>query len=103
MPLKRGSSDETIRSNIRTLRHEGYPQNQAVAIAYRKAGRSRSNPIDTSLAKPTDTEMVVGGIASVVLVGIGVWLSFKATSGGTDISTTLGDTSALTAIAAVAV
>lgn len=63
---------------------------------------SRRNPIPT-MSKPTDTEMVVGGIASVVLVGIGVWLSFKATSGGTDISTTLGDTSALAAIAAVAV
>ncbi len=41
-PLKRGSSDATIHYNIRKLIHEGYPQKQAVAIAYRKAGRSWS-------------------------------------------------------------
>lgn len=41
MPLRRGSSNETVSSNIRKLRDEGYPQKQAVAIALDKAGKSR--------------------------------------------------------------
>jgi hypothetical protein len=41
MPLKSGSSDQTISDNIAQLRREGYPRDQAVAIAYDKAGRSR--------------------------------------------------------------
>lgn len=41
MPLKRGSSQATISKNIAQLIEEGYPRNQAVAIAYRAAGKSR--------------------------------------------------------------
>lgn len=41
MPLKKGKSRKTISSNISELRHSGYPQNQAVAIAMNKAGKSR--------------------------------------------------------------
>jgi hypothetical protein len=33
MPLAQGNSDETVSENIRKLREEGYPQDQAVAIA----------------------------------------------------------------------
>lgn len=41
MPLKRGGSQAVISSNISELRHSGYPQKQAVAIAMDKAGKSR--------------------------------------------------------------
>jgi len=42
MPLKRGSSRKTISANIAKLRREGYPADQAAAIAYRVARESRS-------------------------------------------------------------
>lgn len=41
MPLKRGSSKATISANIKTEMAAGKPQKQAVAIAYRVAGKSR--------------------------------------------------------------
>ena len=41
MPLKKGRSKKVVSSNIRKLRHEGYPQKQAIAIAMRKAGKPK--------------------------------------------------------------
>ena len=43
MPLKKGKSNKDVSSNIRTLRQEGYPQNQSVAIALNKAGKSNKS------------------------------------------------------------
>jgi hypothetical protein len=44
MPLKKGRSSKTVSRNVATLRHEGYPQKQAVAIALRVAGKARKRP-----------------------------------------------------------
>jgi uncharacterized protein YdaT len=41
MPLKPGKSDATRAQNIHELIKSGYPQKQAVAIAYSKAGESK--------------------------------------------------------------
>lgn len=41
MPLKKGSSKKTISENIRREVKAGRPRDQAAAIAYRKAGKSR--------------------------------------------------------------
>lgn len=41
MPLKKGSSQKTISSNIAELIKAGHPRDQAVAAAYRMAGKSK--------------------------------------------------------------
>jgi len=41
MPLKKGSSKKTIQKNIEELIHTGRPADQAAAIAYEKAGKSK--------------------------------------------------------------
>lgn len=40
MPLKKGTSRETISENIKELVHSGHPQQQAIAIAMSTARRS---------------------------------------------------------------
>jgi|TARA_R100000742_G_C4278852_1_gene102261 hypothetical protein len=41
MPLKSGSSQQVISHNIGVLINEGKPRDQAAAIAYDKANRSK--------------------------------------------------------------
>jgi hypothetical protein len=46
MPLKKGKSDKVRAENIGELRRSGYPEKQAVAIAYseqRKSGKKGKN------------------------------------------------------------
>ncbi len=45
MPLLEGKSDKVVSANISTLVKEGRPQNQAIAIAMSKAGRSKMRTI----------------------------------------------------------
>lgn len=41
MPLRKGKSKKVVSENIRTEMHHGKPQKQAIAIAMRKAGKTK--------------------------------------------------------------
>ncbi len=41
MPLREGRSKAVISANIAELIRSGFPRNQAIAAAHRKAGKSR--------------------------------------------------------------
>jgi len=51
MPLERGNSKKTISKNISKLRHEGKPQNQAMAIAFAKAKKAKAKKINSHSRK----------------------------------------------------
>lgn len=42
MPLKKGSSNKVKSENIKELRHSGYPEKQAIAIAYSETKKSKN-------------------------------------------------------------
>lgn len=44
MPLEKGGSKATMSNNIAELQKHGYPQKQAVAIAYKQAGEKDADP-----------------------------------------------------------
>jgi len=63
MPLKSGSSDKTVSSNIKTEMDSGKPQKQAIAIALDKAGKSKNT---SDNAEPEEGQMAQGDIRSIV-------------------------------------
>jgi len=41
MPLRKGKTQKVVSQNVKTLRKEGKPQKQVIAIALSKAGKSK--------------------------------------------------------------
>lgn len=69
MPLEKGSSNEVVSRNIAELRAAGHPEDQAVAIAMKEAGKSRS-----------DAEMI--SAAGIAFIANGKVLLLKRGDGG---------------------
>jgi hypothetical protein len=59
VPLKEGSSQETISSNIATEMHAGKPQKQAIAIAESEAGKSKDEKFAVSVLPETVTAATI--------------------------------------------
>jgi hypothetical protein len=60
MPLKKGSSSETISANIAELIKAGHPAKQAAAIAYKEAGKDTSDAL-LSILGAKIRELMQGG------------------------------------------
>lgn len=82
-PLAHGYSRETIQRNIRKLRREGYPEDQAIAIAFREARKwfDQYNPGASLLAylRPTKNPVLSlskGPLNSLTLQGKRLYSSF---------------------------
>jgi hypothetical protein len=45
IPLEKGSSKKVISENISELVHAGHPQQQAIAIAMKQAGKSNQDSV----------------------------------------------------------
>jgi hypothetical protein len=51
MPLEQGSSRETISRNIAEMVKSGHPQKQAIAAAFKPAGKSNATDADPRLCE----------------------------------------------------
>lgn len=60
MPLMKGSSSATISENIREMMNAGHPQDQAIAAAYRMAGKSKKKKKASSAKNPTNRPVKTG-------------------------------------------
>jgi hypothetical protein len=63
MPLMNGSSRDVISENIRSLVHEGKPQEQAIAAAYGKARKKKKKkkPMPTTPPPMDDQDEIHAG------------------------------------------
>jgi hypothetical protein len=50
MPLKQGSSRETISNNISEMIKAGHPQKQAIAAAFKTVGKSNASDAEPGLS-----------------------------------------------------
>lgn len=66
MPLREGSSEETISENIKEMRHAGHPQEQAVAAAMRQARESKDTFADRFRRKIKDGASVARALDSAL-------------------------------------
>lgn len=56
MPLKPGSDEATISENIAEMVRAGHPRKQAIAAAYRNAGKSKADLEKAMEGEPDDDQ-----------------------------------------------